>query len=279
MLTLVYWLNTLMSWITDAVQVPFSFLPPFWSLTAVSLVTGLFMLWIFGMVSNQDAIKRAKNIIGANLIAVRIYQNDLRVFLAIQKKIFAKTFVYMKYSLKPMLVMLVPVILLLIQLQWRYGVRGIEPGERVLVKATVADPSLLDSAGGVRLGGGGGVVVETGGVRIPAENQIVWRVRVETPGEHTLTIQTPRASAEKRLITKGESRVLAPVRMGSGALDLLLYPGEPPLDPSAGIERIEVAYPEIDVGVFGWEMHWLIPFFVLSIAFGYAFKGFFGIQI
>ena len=31
--------------------------------------------------------------------------------------------------------------------------------------------------------------------------------------------------------------------------------------------------------VFGWNIHWLVYFFVLSLAFGFAFKGVFGVQI
>ena len=33
------------------------------------------------------------------------------------------------------------------------------------------------------------------------------------------------------------------------------------------------------VGIFGWGIHWLILFFVLSIAFGFALKDRFGVTI
>jgi len=33
------------------------------------------------------------------------------------------------------------------------------------------------------------------------------------------------------------------------------------------------------VGIFGWGIHWLILFFVLSIAFGFALKHSFGVTI
>jgi len=33
------------------------------------------------------------------------------------------------------------------------------------------------------------------------------------------------------------------------------------------------------VSVLGYEMHWMIPFFVLSIAFAFALRGFFKVTI
>ncbi len=59
----------------------------------------------------------------------------------------------------------------------------------------------------------------------------------------------------------------SPLRVDRGFWNQLLYPAEGPL-PSAGpLREIRVTYPEAGVDVFGFEMHWMIPFFVLSIVF------------
>ena len=62
-------------------------------------------------------------------------------------------------------------------------------------------------------------------------------------------------------------------------LDQLLYPAEPPLAKDGPIKSIAVGYPEAEVSLFGFEMHWMIWFFVLSIAFGFALRNRMGVTI
>ena len=57
-----------------------------------------------------------------------------------------------------------------------------------------------------------------------------------------------------------------------GFLNELLYPAEEPL-PAGGFESITVDYPEVDVGVLGYQTHWMIVFFVLSIVFAFILRG------
>ena len=42
---------------------------------------------------------------------------------------------------------------------------------------------------------------------------------------------------------------------------------------------MEISYPVLDLTVFGWNVHWLLAFFVLSIAFGFAFKDALGVEV
>ncbi len=276
MTQLVHILNIILGFAVDILYLPLSALGPFWSLTVISLVVGVMMLWIFGKVSDQDKIKRSKDIIQANLIAIRLFQNDMGVFFRIFGRVLLDTLIYMKYQLKPMLVMIVPVILILIQLNWRYGARSFEPGETLLVKVKVTDASKLND---ISLEPCEGIVVETPGVRIAPEKEISWRIRVEKEGVHTLKVKNGGAEVTKRLIAGPTVQILSPLRTGKGMLDLLLYPGESPIDTTTGIESIETDYPYTDVPIWGWKINWLIQFFVLSIAFGYMLKGFFGVHI
>ena len=45
------------------------------------------------------------------------------------------------------------------------------------------------------------------------------------------------------------------------------------------IEKLAAAYPEAEIDVFGFSLHWLIVFFVLSIVFAFSLKGVFGVTI
>jgi len=119
MTNLVYALNRVLTAGFDLLFRPLGLLSPLLSLTLFSAATGLLMVWVFGRVSNQEKIRTVKDRIQANLIAVRLFQNSVGVFFRIQGRIFLSTLLYMGLSLKPMLVMIVPVLLVLIQLQGR----------------------------------------------------------------------------------------------------------------------------------------------------------------
>ena len=72
---------------------------------------------------------------------------------------------------------------------------------------------------------------------------------------------------------------LSPVRVDPGFLSQLLYPAEPPLPPGSPVRAIHVSYPEREVSVLGYGLHWMIPFFALSIAFAFALRGVFKVTI
>ena len=45
------------------------------------------------------------------------------------------------------------------------------------------------------------------------------------------------------------------------------------------IVSVEVTYPTLPLTVFGWELHWLVIFFVVSMAAGFALRGPLGVEI
>ena len=64
----------------------------------------------------------------------------------------------------------------------------------------------------------------------------------------------------------------------AGFLDVLLYPGEPPIR-SQTVESIEIRHEPLDVNLFGWSIHWLVVFFVLSVLSGFAFRRVLGVEL
>ena len=277
MTTLMKLMNGLLTRLFDAICWPFQGLNPIWAMIVISLLTGLLMLWIFGKVSNQEAIRRIKDKIRGNLIAVRLYQNDIRVVLRVQARILRDTLTYMKYSVVPMLVIIVPVVFIIIQLNLRFSVRALQPGEQTLVKIKLRDASALHEE--VVLEAPEGVKVETPGVRIEAEREVSWRIRAEQPGFYRIVIRTGNESVEKELIVGSGWGAVSALRTGKSLSEMLLYPGEAPIHPFSVIQSVQVNYPSLSMPIFGWNIHWLILFFVLSVVFGFAFKGVFGVQV
>ena len=277
MLAVVGIFNVVLTGFFDILVWPFQAVAPLWPMLFISLVAGIVMLWIFGKVSNQAAIKRIRDRIRGNLIGVRLFQDDIGVLLRLQGTILRDTLRYMKHSMVPMVVMLVPVLLIMIQLNLRFAVRPLAPGETAVFKVRVRDASALRE--GVALEAPEGVTIETPATRIPSEREVDWRIRADEPGRHAMKVRYRGEVAEKEVVVGGGWRSVSPLRTGAGIIDNLLYPGERPLAASGMVESITVNYPDLEIKVFGFDIHWLVLFFVLSIVFGFAFKGVLGVEI
>lgn len=263
----------------DLVFLPFRSLPPVWGLTVVSLVTGLIMLWLWGKVSNQDAIKVVRDRIRGNLIGIRLFGDDLGLLFRLQGRIIGQTLVYMRYALFPMLILIVPVILVLTQLHLRYEARPLLPDEQAVVRVELREGVPVDGA--VRLEVPAGVRVETPPVHAASIHEVSWRIRAEEPGSYELQVHTAEGSLGKELRVGKEWGTTSPRRTGKGFFDLLLYSGEDPIPASSPVARIDVTYPAQDppLTVFGFGIHWLVFFFVASLAFGFLFRKPFGVEI
>ncbi len=277
MVALVGWFNEVVTRLFDVICWPFLSFDPIWAMIFISFLTGILMLWIFGKTSNQTAIKEVKDKIRGNLIAVRLYQHDIRVVLRAQGRILRHTITYMKYSLAPMLVIIIPVLVIIIQLNLRFSVRPLSVDEQAVVTARALDAQTIEKD--AQLNAPDGVKVETAAVRIPSEQEIAWRIRPENPGRYELRVTVSESLMEKELVVGGRWGRVSALRTGKDLIDILLYPGESPIPPSSQIESISINYPSLALSVFGWNIHWLVLFFVLSIVFGFAFKGFFGIEV
>jgi hypothetical protein len=59
----------------------------------------------------------------------------------------------------------------------------------------------------------------------------------------------------------------------------ILYPGEAPLPSGTPVRSVEVMYPANSLKAFGLHVHWLVAYLILSIVFGFAFKGVFKVEI
>jgi hypothetical protein len=269
-------INSGVTGLFDLLFLPFSRLAPLWGLTVFSVVTGVLMLWIFGLVSNQDAIRTIRDRIRGNLIGVRLFGDDLRLLFRLQGRLLWDNVVFLKYALIPVLVMIVPVLVILIQLNLRFGAKPLEPAEATVVKVTLRDAAEIER--GVSLEAPAGVKVETPGVHVPSLREVAWRIRPERPGRYRLLIHAGDEAVEKELrVGEGWGKTSA-LRTGKSFFDVLLYPGEPPI-PSGAVESIEIKYKPLDRELFGWSVNWLFFFFVLSIVAGFAFRRVLGVEI
>lgn len=258
---------------------PFRELSPWFGMIFVSLITAFLMLWVFKLTSNQAGIRKAKNAIKAHLLELRLFKDNMRISLKAQGRIVRANMSYIACNSKPMLVMILPLLLILAQLNLWFGAMPLKPGDEALVKAKVArgtDPLALDIA----IEPSPGLTVETPSVRIPDEGEISWRIRAARPGPASLTFRLAGRTIVKPVAVGGApmSRV-STHSVGRSVLKELLYPGERPLPGDTPLVSIEVLYPSGGLPLFGLSVNWLVAYFVLSIIFGFAFKGIFKVEI
>lgn len=259
---------------------PFKDINPIWSLALFSLLIGIIMLIIFRYTSDQQKIREAKSRIRAHIFELSLFKDEIGIVLSAQKNILIYNLRYIKYALKPMLFMMIPLALILIQLESWYGHRPLKPDESAIVSLKLRDNGLALSD--ITLTAGEGITVETPPLRIPDRNEIDWRIRALENGDQVLTFNVPGDEIRQKVIVSERGLVqVSPLASASvsGFTDTLLNPALSPLPGDSPVERISIDYPAMSIEIYKWHVHWLVIVLVLSIVFGFALKGLFGVEI
>jgi len=242
----------------------------------VSLVAAIGMLLVFRATSNQPAIAGAKRRIHAGIFEIRLFNDDLRAMFGAQLDVLRHNLTYLRLSLVPMLWMLVPLLLLIAQLQFYYGYDGFRPGDTALVTVRLKQ-SAVAMGSSLTLAAPQGLRVDSPLVWIPSQREGAWRIAAEEPGDYELTLTLGDGRLTKAVRVSQQVGWRTPQRLERGFVNQLLYPAEPPIESGIPVEAIHIRYPDRQISLLGWETHWMIAFFVLSIAFAFALRKRFGV--
>jgi len=245
----------------------------------ISLLTGFLMLLVFRFTSNQEGIRKVKNKIKAHLLEFRLFKDSLSISLKAQGNILRYNLKYLSYYGKPMLIMIIPLILILFQLNIWFGYQSLEIGETTILKVELEESvNLLNMD--LTIEPSTGFDIETAPLRIEEESEINWRLRAKEKGVHdlTLVINSQRFKKKVAVAQKPLSKI-SPLKVRRNFINELSNPGEPPLSGEPPIKAIEVKYPAKNMNLFGWHIHWLIIYVVLSVILSFAFRGVFKIEI
>jgi hypothetical protein len=279
MMSIVALLNTVSTFLFGLLHSAVKWLGPFWSLVVISGLGGILLVWMFGKVSNQAAIEKTRNRLSSELIGLRLFKDDLRIFFGIQFQVLVWTVKYLRHSLVPMLILMVPALIILIQLNLHYGARPLRVGERALVKVKLRNSQALSSGANLTLQAPNNLKIETDGVRAEELKEVAWRVRGASPGSFALTLTDGKETVTKQMVVGARPEGVSTLRTGESWLTSLLYPGEAPIGKQSMIESVEIRYPELEIMVFGKHINWVIIFLLLSLVVGFAFKGVLGVKI
>ncbi len=272
-------INTIIEKIFDVLFLPFKNMSPWFAMIIISLLTGLLMLFIYKFTSNQEGIKNIKNKIKAHLLELRLFKDSLSISLKAQGNILRANFKYIGYSLKPLLVMIIPVLLILIQLDFWFGYDSFDPKQKTILRVELMENvPIMDAV--IDIKPGSGIVLETPPLRIIESNEINWRIRAEEIGVHGITILVDGQEFTKN-ISIGQNKLsrISPLRTSKNFIREVFNPNESPLPKNSPIKYIEITYPSNKMNLFGLKIHWLIAYFALSLIIGFSLKGFFKVEI
>ena len=265
--------NPLCTAIGDAVYAGLDRLPIWLGLTVLSIMAGVVMLIAFRYTSNQPAIVRAKDDITANLLALKLYKDDLRVMFRTQVRLLWAILRLQRYVLTPVALMSLPMVLGLGQMGLRYQWRPLRPGETALIRMSLS-PEAANTED-VTLDPNPGVIIEVG--PIPGDGVLVWRVRGGEPGRHVLRFRAAGGVLEKEFVVERAFKRVSAIRPGREWTDQLFHPAEHPLPPGSPAESIEIQYPSVRSWIYGAD-YWVVYFFVISLVAAISLKPVFNVR-
>jgi hypothetical protein len=266
---LVVWLNSGANALGQWLLSPIGVLPGWLSATLVAAVTGVLMLAVFKYTSHQRAIKRIREDISANLLALKLFKDSVRVALQAQGRLLVDAVWLLVLALVPTAVMVLPAILCLGQLSLWYQQRPLHVGEETVVtmKLSGDDASFRN----VSLQPTNAVETSIGPVRIPSKNEICWKIKAREKGYHHLVFQVGDQTVDKELAVGDGFMRISVLRPGWVARDALENPWEQPFRRDSPVQGIEIAYPErlsYTSGTDWWWKYW----FAVSLVAGFCFR-------
>lgn len=268
--------NAAITRIFDLFFAPFAGLGPWFGLGAVSAVTGLVAMLVFRAASNQRAIAAVKSQIIAHLLEVLLYRDELRVIMRAQARLLRDNLKYFTYALVPLACMIVPIGLLMVQTELRYGHRPLRVGEEAVVTLTLEPGADLDQ---VTMTVSPGLRAVTPPVRIPTLNEVDWRIAAVAEGAHELRFSLAGKEFTKQVVVGKRPGRVARARVDDNLWAQIANPGEPLLPGDLPVRQIAVSYPKAEFVVLGRRLHWIWPWLAMSMLFGYALKGPLRVQI
>ncbi|MEJ2580987.1 MAG: hypothetical protein P8127_05000, partial [Acidobacteriota bacterium] len=191
---------------------------------------------------------------------------------------------YQALALKPMIFILPPLVLVMVQLHQFYGFRGLQPGDEVLLTVQL-DPLAIETSQrpDFEIDLPPGLNEAMAPVWVPSLNQISWLLEVQGWGDWEIRLDIDGAAFSKTIRATEELVRLSPEKPPRTFVDQLEWPSEPPFEKGEAVRSITLDYPEGSVSVLGWDFEWafawMVVFFVLTMVVALVLRKPMGIEL
>jgi hypothetical protein len=259
----------------DLLLAPFAQLPPFWGILFLSLLTSLFVLAVYKLVSSPAKVRETKNLIKAHILAIRLYRDFWRTIIASFFKSLYYTGKYFALNLLPLLLVLPLMFLLFVQMDIRFGMRPFRPGESFTVKARFnGDIGSVEAF----IAPSAHYRMTMNPVYIPFLREIDWKLRASQNGSGEIAITVNGSTVGKNLVIGENLLALSNQRLASSSLAHFIYPAEKLLEPGTRLTSVAIRYPDRSISFLGLRSHWLVYYLVLTMIIALALKKKFGVE-
>jgi len=238
---------------------------------------GIVALLVYKWTSNQSGIDRAKDLIKAYLLEIRIYRDDPLTVLGATGRIAIQNAKYLGFNIIPMLVMMLPMLVILIQLESHFAFAPASTDTTGILHVELSPDQPSSDVMNVTLEVPDGIHIDAPPVRT-TEGDVFWRLRLDSDGDHVARLTLNGETLTKTISVGGAPRKVSIMRTNQWMG--ILYPGEAPLTAQSPIQSITFAMPETELGWLpGGELGIVLWFLGISLLVGYAFKDLFGVSL
>ncbi|MFQ5484136.1 MAG: hypothetical protein ACE5DO_02255 [Desulfobacterales bacterium] len=270
----------------DLVWLPLLRGPWYIDFIVISVLSALLFLVIFKKLSNQKMIRFYKNRILGHIFSIRLYKDQPILTLKIVFSIFGCQLIYLKYMLTPLIVIFLPLIVVSVQLNNRYGYLPLKGEDHVLIEAKLDKTETADiekSIKKIKWNTSSGIQIETPPLRMISEATVIWRAKV-------LPLQTERQffqisvggtteTVEKKIITAMTKERFSPEKRKWDLSGLFINNGEEFIEKTSPFKSITVSYERASYPFLAWQTDPVILYFILTLIFGLFFKPFIRVSI
>ncbi|MGI6680906.1 MAG: hypothetical protein ACOX3T_05430 [Bdellovibrionota bacterium] len=245
----------------------------------ISILSGIIFLLVYGKVSNQKGLKKTKRKVAARILEVALYRHSVKVCLNAQLELLKQGVRYLTYALVPLLILMIPALLIMAQMNFNFQNRGLKLNEDAIIEISFDKASdLFDYS----LSSDKGTVSPS--LRIEDESKVFWKFKVDnihTKENKNITLN---------LVQDGGSLSI-PVKLSDNGrpefstcsksfFEAILFPSKYSISKDfKEIESISIRYPKAEQSYFGIKLNWIYVFLIVSILSGLVASKIFKVEI
>jgi uncharacterized membrane protein (DUF106 family) len=256
---IVSFLNIVSNFIGRILSIPITNLSGWQSNTVISAVMGVIFLLIYKYTSNQTAIGKVKDNIKAQMLAMKLFKDSVSVTLQAQGRVFKNALLLLFYSIRPMAVMIIPVLFILAQMALWYQAKPLSVGQESVITIQLNNEQNSPMPD-VSLQPDDALTVLTGPVKVPSKGEVIFKIKADQNGLHKIIFTAGNETVEKELAVGEGFMKVSVKRPGKNWGQILFNPSEIPFAKDSIVKSISIEYPDRPSKTSG--TNWWVVYFI-----------------
>ncbi len=250
---------------------------PLLILIIVSLLIGVLAAVVYKVAGNQGKIKSSNNRIKAFILEIRLFDHEPLLIIRATAGVFKNLPVYLFYTLKPVIVLIIPVVIILFQLHLYYSYSPFKAGDVSVVTIKIEDGNTLTRSD-IKLAAPENVKIVSLPVFSASLNEFSWKIEMLKPGKGELVFKIKDRNFSKNIYVSDSMERICPSSEKKSSYKKITYFLFDGLPGDGKVESINVEYPPGEMKMFGANIHWLVVFLIFSLISGVIIMKVFGIS-